>query len=60
VNVDGMGDYATSATHRIAGILEEILKVGPQFVLLQEVSPSMYVEIKKILADWHVYRRLDC
>ena len=60
VNVDGMGDYARSATDRIAGILGEILKVSPQFVLLQEVTTAMYVEIKRILADWQVYRRLGC
>jgi hypothetical protein len=60
VNVDGMGDYARSATDRIAGILEEILKVNPQFVLLQEVTTAMYAEIKRILADWQVYRRLGC
>ena len=59
-NVDGMGEYARSATDRIAGILEEILKVRPQFVLLQEVTIAMYVEIKRILADWQVYRRLGC
>ena len=58
VNVDGMGDYARSAADRITGILQEILKVGPHFVLLQEVTMAMYVEIKKILADWQVYRRL--
>ena len=60
VNVDGMGDYARSAADRIAGILEEALKVSPQFVLLQEVTMAMYVEIKRILADWQVYRRLGC
>ena len=52
-----MGDYARSATDRIAGILGEILKVSPQFVLLQEVTTAMYVEIKRILADWQVYRK---
>ena len=60
VNVDGMGDYARSATDRIAGILGEILKVSPQCVLMQEVTMEMYVEIKRILADWQVYRRLGC
>ena len=59
MNVDGMGDYARSASDRIAAILQEILKVNPDFVLLQEVTMPMYVEIKKILADWQVYRRLD-
>ena len=43
-----------------AGILGEILKVGPQFVLLQEVTMAMYVEILRILAGWQVYRRLGC
>jgi len=58
VNVDGMGDYARSATDRITAILQEALKVKPQFILLQEVTMVMYLEIKRILADWHVYRRL--
>lgn len=58
VNVDGMGDYARPAADRITGILQEVLKVSPHFVLLQEVTMAMYVEIKRILADWQVYRRL--
>jgi len=58
VNVDGMGDYARSATDRITSILQEVLKVSPQFVLLQEVTMVMYLEIKRILGDWQVYRSL--
>ena len=60
VNVDGMGDYARSATDRIAGILEEILKVSPHVVLMQEVTAVMYAEIKRILCGWQVYKRLGC
>ena len=60
VNVDGMGNYTLGAEERITGILQEILKVSPQFVLLQEVTMAMYVEIKRILTDWQVYRNLHC
>ena len=60
VNVDGMGDYVRSASDRMADILQEILRVSPQFILLQEVTMAMYAEIKTILADWQVYRRLGC
>ena len=60
VNVDGMGHYAPSATDRIAGILEEILKVSPHVVLMQEVTAVMYAEIKETLCGWQVYERLGC
>ena len=60
VNVDGMGDYARSASDRMADILQEILRVSPQFILLQEVTMAMYAEIQTILPDWQVYRRLGC
>jgi hypothetical protein len=60
VNVDGMGDYSIGAADRITDILQEIRKVSPQVILLQEVTIAMYAEIKRILADWQVYRNLDC
>ena len=47
VNVDGLGNYSSSAEERMANILEAVLRVRPHFLLTQEVTWEMYAEIKK-------------
>jgi len=57
VNVDGLGDYPRSPTERMASILEEVLRTSPDFLLMQEVTMPMYMEIQRVLADWKVKKR---
>ena len=59
VNVDGLGDYPRSPTERMASILEEVLRTSPDFLLMQEVTMPMYMEIQRVLAAWKVKKRRD-
>ena len=57
INVDGLGDYPRSPTERMASILEEVLRTSPDFLLMQEVTMPMYMEIQRVLANWKVKKR---
>ena len=57
VNVNGLGEHSRTDAERIAGILEEILRIMPDVLAMQEVTLPMYTEIKRILMGWQVRRR---
>ena len=59
VNVDGLGIYRRSEIERMTSILEEVLRTSPDFLLMQEVTMPMYIEIQRVLTDWKVRKRRD-
>ena len=57
VNVDGLGEYATSPAWRMAEILRQVAPLEPDILLFQEVVMEMYEVLLSELASWKIHRR---
>ncbi len=59
LNVDGLGNFQTSASDRMGAVLTRLLVVAPDVLLLQGVTVAMYAVVRRRLAEWKVYRKHD-
>ena len=59
VNVDGLGRYAMDPKRRMSAILDQVLLHRSDVLLMQEVTDTMYEEIKKRLVNWKLFKQKE-